>query len=91
MSRRNVSSRSGFPAASLLRLRRVLLLEVVLIERGVRRAIRFERPNGLIGAFGFDLVGALVEFRVDPYSGDIFEIEHDPMEWPVDAENLLPL
>lgn len=77
--------------SSLLRLQRVLALEVALMDRGVRHPVRFERNDGCFGAFGTDQNCDIVEFRVDPFSGDIFEIEHDPEAWPQGAYNALPL
>lgn len=80
-----------FPRESLLRLQRVFALELALIERGISRPIRFEHPERCLGAFGANARGETIELRLDLFSGDLFEIEHDPAAHPLDGANALPV
>ncbi len=85
------SAATMFHPSSLLRLQRCLTLELTLLARGVHGATRFERADGCFGAFGFDAANSTVEFRIDPYSGVIVEVFHDPASWPEGTLNILPL
>lgn len=84
------SARSrALPAASWLRLQRVLRLEAALLEHGVARPTRFERP-GCFGAFGTTASGEMIELRIDLFSGDLFEVEYDAASHALNAANALP-